>query len=180
MGGRIPKPTALKEAQGNAGRRPLNKREPKPEVGIPDMPRWLSKAARKVWKEMVPILTRMKVLTRADGKALGAYCQACALLELALKDIERNGVTITFYETGDDGKILKDDEGKPIFIPISSKTNPSVTIADKQIKLIRALGSDFGLTPASRSRLHTEDGGEPEDPMAAFLLRRKAASPATQ
>lgn len=177
--GRIPKPSKLRAAQGNAGHRPLNKREPEPDAGVPDMPKWLSKAARKVWKETVPILLKMKVLTRADGEALASYCEACATLQKAQQEIELNGIVITFYETDDAGKILKDDAGKLRLIPISCKTNPAVTIADKAMKMKRALGSDFGLAPASRARLHTEHGNETEDPMEVFL-RKKSASAVTQ
>jgi P27 family predicted phage terminase small subunit len=180
MAGRIPKPTALKEEQGNPGHRALNKNEPKPETGIPSMPKWLSKAARKEWKEVIPILLKMKVLTRADGNAVGTYCQACATLAEAQRKIELHGITITLYETGKDGKILKDDAGELRLIPISVKTNPAVTIADKTMKLVRALGSDLGLTPASRARLKTEGEQKPEDPMAAFLNRRKSTSEVTQ
>jgi P27 family predicted phage terminase small subunit len=158
--GRIPKPSALRAVQGNAGHRPLNKREPKPDAGVPEIPKWLSKAARKIWKQTVPILVKMKVLTRADGEALGSYCQACARLAQAEAEVEKNGITVLTMK----GEV---------------KTNPAVTIADKAMKMKRVLGSDFGLAPASRARLKTEHGEETEDPMD-LLLRKKAASAATQ
>ena len=34
MAGRKPKPTAIKELEGNPGKRKLNKKEPKPEKGM--------------------------------------------------------------------------------------------------------------------------------------------------
>jgi len=51
MGNR-PKPTALKLLQGNPGRRPINKAEPKPKRGIPAMPKWLDAfpVAVEEWK----------------------------------------------------------------------------------------------------------------------------------
>ena len=174
--GRNPTPTALKEAKGNPGHRPLNKSEPKPVLGSPNMPKWLSKAARKIWKETVPVLLAMKVLTIADGEALASYCEACATLQEAQKEIQRNGVIVAIYERGDDGKVLK-HEGLPVLLDY--KTNPAVTIADKAMKLKRALGSDFGLSPVSRAKLHTEPDGQSEDPMDNFL-RRKTTSSATQ
>jgi hypothetical protein len=42
MPGPPPKPTHLKLVTGNPGRRPLNKREPKPKPGIPSVPAHLS------------------------------------------------------------------------------------------------------------------------------------------
>ena len=35
MAGRKPKPTAIKELEGNPGKRKLNKKEPKPDKGMP-------------------------------------------------------------------------------------------------------------------------------------------------
>ncbi len=39
MAGRKPKPTALKELEGNPGKRKLNKKEPIPGKGMPDCKR---------------------------------------------------------------------------------------------------------------------------------------------
>jgi P27 family predicted phage terminase small subunit len=169
MAGRNPKPTALKQAAGNPGHRPLNKKEPKPDLGEPSMPKGLPKAARKKWKEMVALLLTMKVLTKADGDALASYCRAYAILEKVQAEIEKNGATFTAYSYDKEGEL----------VPIGIKTNPAVTIADKMIKLMRAIGSDFGLSPVSRARLHTEPDGQPEDPMESFL-RRKASPSVTQ
>lgn len=36
--GRPPKPTAIKELEGNPGKRPLNKNEPKPKQTAPKCP----------------------------------------------------------------------------------------------------------------------------------------------
>ena len=41
MAGRKPKPTALKKLEGNPGKRKLNTKEPVPEKGMPDCPKWL-------------------------------------------------------------------------------------------------------------------------------------------
>ena len=41
MAGRKPKPTALKKLEGNPGKRKLNMKEPMPEKGMPDCPKWL-------------------------------------------------------------------------------------------------------------------------------------------
>ncbi len=48
MPGRPPKPTALKLLQGNPGKRPLPKGEPRPPVGC-EPPANLTKRARGVW-----------------------------------------------------------------------------------------------------------------------------------
>lgn len=47
MAGRKPKPTALKKLEGNPGKRKLNTKEPVPEKGMPDCPKWLLPEAKE-------------------------------------------------------------------------------------------------------------------------------------
>ena len=48
-GGKNRKPTAIKKAEGNRGKRKLNEREPVALAGEPAIPKVLSRAARAVW-----------------------------------------------------------------------------------------------------------------------------------
>ena len=73
MRGRIPKPTAVKERNGNPGRRPLPKNEPK-FSGTAVRPRWLTLAARRVWEDLAPISAKVGLLTEGDGEAFGMLC----------------------------------------------------------------------------------------------------------
>lgn len=45
--GRKPKPTAMKELEGNPGKHPLNTSEPKPTKKAPACPKWLEPEAKK-------------------------------------------------------------------------------------------------------------------------------------
>ena len=45
--GRKPKPTAMKELEGNPGKHPLNTSEPKPNKKAPACPKWLEPEAKK-------------------------------------------------------------------------------------------------------------------------------------
>lgn len=47
--GRKPKPIAIKELEGNPGKRPLNDAEPKPVRKAPPCPKWLEPEAKKEW-----------------------------------------------------------------------------------------------------------------------------------
>jgi hypothetical protein len=49
MRGRRPKPTALKELEGNPGKRPLNQREPKPDGDLYGAPEWMTDSQREGW-----------------------------------------------------------------------------------------------------------------------------------
>jgi len=92
--GRQPKPTELRVIEGNngrgLGRRAVNKREPKPRLGVPPAPGHLTARARAVWRLVVDEMTLAapKLLTRLDGGVLGLYCQATARHEQAEAAIE--------------------------------------------------------------------------------------------
>ena len=79
--GPAPKPKSIRVMEGNRSRRPLPTNEPRPLAGEPDMPAHLDREARKEWKRLVPILLAMRVLTVADGVALGNLCQAYSMLD---------------------------------------------------------------------------------------------------
>lgn len=49
--GRKPKPTAMKELEGNPGKHPLNTSEPKPNKKAPACPKWLEPEAKKEWRK---------------------------------------------------------------------------------------------------------------------------------
>ena len=64
--GRKPKPTAIKELEGNPGKRELNQNEPKPEKKAPRCPTWLEAEAKKEWKRLAKQLEQLGILTEVD------------------------------------------------------------------------------------------------------------------
>lgn len=70
--GRKPKPTAIKELEGNPGKRPLNKNEPKPDKKAPRCPAWLEEEAKKEWKRTGTMLEQLGLLTEMDMAAFAA------------------------------------------------------------------------------------------------------------
>jgi phage terminase small subunit len=90
-GGKNKKSDDRRELEGNAGHRPLNKKEPRPSTGEPAMPADLSIKARIIWKQLVPLLLEMKVLTVADSEALAALCTARVRWRQAEDLVERMG-----------------------------------------------------------------------------------------
>lgn len=151
MPGPPPKPTSLRLLNGNASHRPINKSEPVPPAGLPDCPRDLSKEAKKEWKRIAPDLMAMGVLSRIDTAALAAYCECWA----RWRDAERN---IAKY-----GSVIRTPSGYPI-------QSPYITIATKAIEQMRKFLSEFGMTPASRTRINAVppavDKGTTNDPYA--------------
>jgi P27 family predicted phage terminase small subunit len=151
--GRKPKPTAIKELEGNPGKRPLNKNEPKPENTAPKCPTWLDKEAKKEWRRMSKALEAIGILTKVDGAAFAGYCQAYARWKEAEEFLSKHG---TIFKTPS-GYIQQ---------------VPQVSIAQAYLKIMKDFCSEFGLTPASRTRLHVGLEGENQegDEMEMLLL----------
>lgn len=139
MAGRRPKPTALKELAGNPGKRPLNPREPKPRPKAPPPPATLSDAEKATYRRLARTLSGMGVVTVADGTAL-------ALLAVALTQYWDARAQVTKL-----GAVVKTAAGNLI-------QNPYLPVANKAWEQVMRLLSEFGLTPASRSRVQTLDG----------------------
>jgi P27 family predicted phage terminase small subunit len=134
MRGRIPKPTRLKILTGNPGKHPLNRQEPQPELIVPDCPQQLGPTARTEWERMTTELGKLRILTALDRAALAAYCNAYALWAEATEAIQKYGT------------MVKSPSGYPI-------QSPYVSIANRQAEIMMRIASEFGFTPASRSRI---------------------------
>lgn len=68
--GRKPTPTAIKELEGNPGKRPLNTKEPKPVKKAPSCPKWLEPEAKKEWRRLAKQMEQIGILTEVDMAAI--------------------------------------------------------------------------------------------------------------
>jgi P27 family predicted phage terminase small subunit len=156
--GRTPKPTALKLLQGNPGKRAINKAEPQPTKLSTNLrpPAWLDPVAADRWRKLVPELRALGLLTVVDIDSLEAYCKAYSRWREAEEFLDDSGMT-TRTESG------------------YSQQRPQVAIARGYAEQMRKFASEFGLTPASRSRLAPSltDPGE-ENKLGALMNRRRA------
>lgn len=152
--GRPRKPTALKVLEGNPGKRPLNVREPKPKPLVPKCPKWLEPLAKKEWKRIVPELENLGLITCVDGAALEAYCQSYARWVQAEQFISKHG---TMFKTPS-GYVQQ---------------VPQVAISQKYMAICKSFLTEFGLSPASRTRLEIKPGVIEEDEMEILLSRVK-------
>jgi P27 family predicted phage terminase small subunit len=142
MRGRRPKPTRVKVLTGNPGKRPLNRDEPRPEPAIPGCPPELGPVARQEWDRLAGELGKLKLLTTLDRAALAAYCGAYALWAEATQAIQKYGT------------MVKSPSGYPM-------QSPYVAVANRQAEIMMRIASEFGFTPASRSRISTSSKTEP-------------------
>jgi P27 family predicted phage terminase small subunit len=149
--GRKPKPTALKVLEGNPGKRPLNDKEPQPERKAPRCPSWLEPEAKKEWKRMAKTLEAIGVLTQVDKAAFAGYCQAYARWKEAEEFLSKHG---TIFKTPS-GYIQQ---------------VPQVAIARNYLQIMKDFCSEFGLTPAARTRIKVDqEAVSSDDPMDALL-----------
>lgn len=162
--GRRPLPNAVKKLRGNPGKRKLNPAEPQPAQGEPVMPAGLSPLAQQEWRAILPDLTLLGVLARIDGKALAAYCMAWSRWMQAEAEVERLGLII------EEPIIGRDQDGESYEIGTRYKRNPAIGVGHEAMKIMKSFLIEFGMTPASRSRIRIEKPKE-EDPLEAFLKR---------
>ena len=156
MRGRKPKPTASKISQGNPGRRPLNTREPCPELGIPERPAHLGPEACAEWDRVTAILESQRIITKADRAALAAFCVAYGRWVEAELKVREQGMIVRSPK-----------QGTPI-------QNPYLSIANNAMAQAMKMAPEFGMTPSSRSRLQSYPGYSsaekvPESPVSKYL-----------
>ena len=147
MRGPAPKPSSIRMLEGNAAKRPLPSNEPLPLSGEPDMPAHLDREARREWKRLVPILLSMRVLTVADGMALANLCHAYSLLVHAHEAMQQAA------KAGGSGLLMKTPSGYV-------QQSPLIGIINSQVEIINRISREFGLTPASRTRVAAMNDSE--------------------
>jgi P27 family predicted phage terminase small subunit len=146
-----PIPTHLKLLRGNPGRQKLNENEPQPEIppNIPAPPAFLNGYALEEWHRVERELYALKLLTNVDINPLAAYCVAYQRwrdAEEMLHDMaKRDGVTRALLIKGTKGVAVR---------------NPLVAVARQAALDMVRYASEFGLTPAARSRIAAGPFGE--------------------
>lgn len=148
--GRKPKPTALKELEGNPGKRALNKQEPKPPSARPRCPDHLKGAARTEWERIVKELAALKIITRIDRAALASYCVAYKHWVDAEKHLEEEDAVIVTEK----GNMVQ---------------NPYMQISKRSMDQMVKFAAEFGMTPSSRSRVKVEQPDR-EDELEKMLF----------
>lgn len=144
--GPAPKPTELKRLEGNPGKRALNTREVQFTAKAPTCPKHLTGEARKEWRRVSKELLAKNLLQVVDRAALAAYCQNWARWveaeeKMAQPDFHLIGCTDKGYEY----------------------VSPWFTVANQSLKQMRAFLAEFGLTPASRTRIQAPEQAEHDE-----------------
>jgi P27 family predicted phage terminase small subunit len=138
----------------------LSRAEPQPavEAELPGPPDWagLSDVGKECWHRLATVLHSMKLLTVADYAALAHCCDVYATWRKAKEFVDKHGFTYP----------LKDEKGNIRCV----QQFPEVSIKKNFGGEFARLLTEFGLTPASRTRVAVAGSDEaPVDPMEAFL-----------
>ena len=118
------------------GARPEIQTDAKALSQVPSPPSWLTKEAKKVWRDVMPALIERKILTDADMHGLAHYCTAAGNVVQLAAAIKAGGKTI-------DPQIYR--------------------LQDKAMVTARQLGAEYGLSPISRSRPAIRDEENDDD-----------------
>lgn len=135
MRGRKPKPTKLKILNGS-GR--INESEPRPNVSIPQAPKFLALEAKREWDRITTELEPLGFLTQLDRGILTAYCVAWGRLARACNETNRGG-------------ILKRGKKKG-----GEYQNQWEAIVKRASAEVAKYGSLLGLDPTSRTRISVD------------------------
>ena len=171
MRGRKPKPVAQHLADGDPSHRGVKRlrerldAEPKAARGLPSCPKHLGERARKAWKFWSEELEAMNLDRRPDAQMLEGACVAYEAAVKAYETVEQQGSVIA-------KKAL--DPATQRLVVVDVKPHPAVVQRNAAWMLVRAFCSEFGLSPASRTRLSiekTDDFGD-ADLMAILTAPR--------
>jgi P27 family predicted phage terminase small subunit len=163
--GRPRKPSAVKEAMGNPGKRASNKREPDPEY-LADLtpPDWLPEGAKVIWREEAPKFRKARLLTEIDVMAFADLCVAQWDFRRAVLKTGENDVK---------AKLREDEDGN--VQEVGEHVSPWAIVKSMSSKRMNGLLSKFGATPADRSRVEINPQAslfgddKPHDPASAFF-----------
>lgn len=155
-----PKPLAIRLAEGNVSRRPINMADGmNPPVEIPEPPGWLCREARREWERASIELHALGAIAKIDRAKFAIYCQAwgqLCQLEIAFAVRQKEAV--------DAAKKSGRDPALAITDPFFGKTPTGFL---RQGHMAREIGemreqvhryaASFGLDPSSRSRVKPSD-----------------------
>lgn len=146
------KPTAMKVLNGTAQPSRLNQNEPRPPEGDLDCPEHLTGEARNEWNRMAPSLAAIGCFKNVDRAALELYCTSYENWFIAYNFLEEKKRKFGTGEIRDEGSSALtykqfNRSGSTI------RVRPEVRIcSDERAAMLRFL-TEFGLTPASRSKV---------------------------
>lgn len=147
MGGRPRIPRELKELHGslNATRDKELPIKGTIVIGL-EAPSDLNEWGQRYWLDIMEEYQRLGIITRVDVGALHSVCYWFGLMNEAADIVSAKGLEVEVE------KVTPKGESYTV-----TETNPMIAVADKAFKNYIAMCREFGLTPASRTRISAPD-----------------------
>jgi len=127
-----------------------NTSEPKLDGLTPEMPDWFGDDETQMWDQLTADLRSLGIMSSDLREILIAYCTSYAGWKLAREEVMKTG------------GLLTNEKGEP-------KRHPAAADMHKHRDTMNKLLPEFGLTPASRSRLVSMNVDKDENPFAGLL-----------
>ena len=138
-------PTQLRISRGNPSKRPLNLHEPRPD-GVATCPTYLSPTAKREWRRLAPELKRLGLLTGLDQSSFAGYCVAYSDWRDLATAASVPGLRKSIY-----------------------------TARGEALRNLLRVGSEFGLSPSSRSGIVCPTKAA-EDDLEMFIAGKPKAT----
>lgn len=104
-------------------------------------------------------MTKLRIGGEVDSDLLLLYCRTIAEADEVEAKLKKQGTFVTVYKRGK-------KKGEKIEVSIA---HPLLRRRDKLREALLRLAQQFGFSPASRSRVRTDDASDTADPFANFL-----------
>ena len=140
--GPAPTPTGVKLRQGETRPSRVNRMEPLPRRGAPQMPRGMDAEAQKVWRRIVREMRGSDVIVGADADVLRCYVEAVARYAQAAELYAKSGLIVRGVHRGA-GELVK---------------NPLHQVVRDHADQVRLFARELGLSPSARAGLHVQQG----------------------
>lgn len=136
--GPAPAPNAVKVRNGETRPSRVNRMEPLPRLGVPQMPRGMDEGAQKVWRRVLREMRGSAVILRADADVLRCYCEAVSRYQQAAELYARSSPLVTR-----DRELVK---------------NPLHQVVRDNADAVRLFARELGLSPSARAGLRMQQG----------------------
>ena len=147
-------PTKMKLVKGTFRKDRANPDEPDYEIELPEPPVFLNALGRVEWDRMAEFFFSQGLLTKVDMAALASYCH---LYGRWAEAETRLNVEKLLIETKS-GNIIQ---------------NPLLGVANTALREMNKCLKEFGMTPASRSKVSTKKSKRKADPWSGFGMKKK-------
>lgn len=161
------KPTRLKLVTGTYRADRATPNEPQPARASAEPPPGLSAGALAAWGRLFPVLHRMGVVTEADAAALARMCECCAEMQAATESLARPVLDLDGTEVAPAGSLTYTTRSASGGVMV--RTRPEVAARAAAERRFQHWLTQFGLTPAARSRVSAV-GEREKDPADEYFV----------